>query len=212
MAIRSYVLIAAGLAAYTATAVTVPNTTSNLCVPFYGTSANKFTSPARGWNSFGLQILNSAANNGFKLAQDDVQKQCDLLDASAGYIYCSLDSGWSGNGGDPFGRLVPDPSAFPDLKGFADHLHSQGKKLGVYVLPGAFTTDAQVKVEGTDISLGTLFNRNDPAYNLRQNFDYTKDGVQQWHNSVINNFASMSVPHLPSVHQFLTVNGAGEWT
>ncbi|KUJ08321.1 glycoside hydrolase family 27 protein [Mollisia scopiformis] len=159
-------------------------------VPFYGTSANGFTAPPRGWNSFGLQALGT---NSLALNQMNVQTQCDLLNATAGYTLCSIDSGWSGNGGDPFGRLVPDPSSFPDLAGLADELHAQGKLLGVYILPGAFSSDADVTVEGTDIQLGTLFDTSQPSYNLRQTFDFSKDGVQQWHNSVINNFAAIGV-------------------
>jgi alpha-galactosidase len=114
-----------------------------------------------------------------------------LLNVTAGYTLCSIDSGWSGNGGDEFGRLVPDTSVFPNLGELADHLHVQGMQLGVYILPGAFSSDADVTVEGTDIQLGSLFDESQPSYNLRQTFDFSKDGVQQWHNSVVNNFASM---------------------
>lgn len=158
-----------------------------LSVAAYGTSANGFTTPPRGWNTFGLQSL----GNSFVLNQDNVQAQCDLLNVTAGYTLCSIDSGWSGNGGDEFGRLVPDPSVFPDLPGLADQLHNQGKLLGVYILPGPLSADANVTVEGTNIKLGTLFDTSQPSYNLRQTFDFSKDGVQQWHNSVVNNFASM---------------------
>lgn len=161
-----------------------------LFVPFYGTSANGFNAPPQGWNSFGLQAL---GNDYFTLNQANVQKQCDLLNVTAGYTLCSIDSGWSGNGGDPFGRLVPDPSVFPNLTALADHLHSQGKLLGVYILPGALSADANVTVEGTDIKLGSLFDLSQPSYNLRQTFDFSLDGVQQWHDSVINNFAAMYV-------------------
>ena len=162
-----------------------------LFVPFYGTSANGFKTQPRGWNSFGLQSLDSAANNNFVFNQAGVQSQCDLLDVGSGYTLCSLDSGWSGNGGDKFGRIVPDTSVFPDMTGFAEHLHAQGMLLGVYILPGAFSGDANTIVEGTNIRLGSLFDETQPSYNLRQTFDFSKDGVQQWHNSVINNFASM---------------------
>jgi alpha-galactosidase len=158
-----------------------------LFVPFYGPSANGFTIPARGWNTFGLQAL----GNGFVLNQANVQAQCDLMNVTAGYTLCSIDSGWSGNGGDQFGRLVPDPSVFPDLAGLASHLHSEGMELGVYILPGAFSADADVTVQGTNIKLESLFDTTQPSYNLRQTFDFSKAGVQQWHDSVVNNFATM---------------------
>jgi alpha-galactosidase len=160
-----------------------------LSIPFYGTSANGFTAPPRGWNSYGLQALGDG--EGFTLNQANVQAQCDLLNTTAGYTVCSIDSGWSGNGGDPYGRIVPDTSLFPDFTSLASELHSQGKLLGIYILPGAFSSDAGVTVEGTDIQLGTLFDTTQPSYNLRQTFVFSKDGVQQWHNSVVNNFAAM---------------------
>jgi alpha-galactosidase len=165
-----------------------------LSIPFYGTSANGFTAPPRGWNSYGLQALGNG--EAFTLTQTNVQAQCDLLNTTAGYTVCSIDSGWSGNGGDPYGRIVPDTSVFPDMTALAELLHSQGKLLGVYILPGAFSSDASVTVEGTDIELGSLFDTTQPSYNLRQTFDFSKDGVQQWHNSVVNNFAAMYVPLL----------------
>ncbi len=128
-------------------------TSDTLFVPFYGTSANGFTTPARGWNTFGLQTL----GHGYVLNQTNVRAQCDLMNATAGYTICSIDSGWSANGGDQFGRLVPDPSTFSDMAGLASHLHSQGKKLGIYILPGALSADANAIVQGTNIRLGSLF-------------------------------------------------------
>ncbi|KAL1964963.1 hypothetical protein VTN77DRAFT_6163 [Rasamsonia byssochlamydoides] len=175
----------------TGTLATAASCQATLSVPFYGTSANGFSAPPRGWNSFGLQAL--GGSSAFVLNQSNVQAQCDLLNATAGYTLCSIDSGWSANGGDPYGRIVPDTSVFPDLAGLADHLHAQGMLLGVYILPGAFSSDASVTVEGTDIQLGSLFDPTQPSYNLRQTFDYSKDGVQQWHNSVVNNLAAMGV-------------------
>lgn len=161
----------------------------DLSVPFYGTSANGFTSSLRGWNSFGLQSLRGSQS--FTLNQINVQAQCDLLNTTAGYTLCSIDSGWSGNGGDSNGLIVPDTTLFPNLNSLANHLHSQGKLLGIYILPGAFSSDAGATVKGTKIKLGTLFDVTQPSYNLRQTFDFSKNGVQEWHNSVVNNFAAM---------------------
>ncbi|KAL7809592.1 glycoside hydrolase family 27 protein [Trichoderma gracile] len=169
------------------------NIAGQLFVPFYGTSANGFNQPPRGWNSYGMQ---SRAGSSFTLNQGNVQSQCNLLNATAGYTLCSLDSGWSADGGDPFGRLVPNTSLFPNLTALANDLHSQGKLLGVYALPGALSADAGVTVEGTNIKLGSLFDSNQPSYNLRQTFDFGKDGVQQWHNSVVNNWASIGVDYI----------------
>jgi alpha-galactosidase len=204
-------LLTLALAAACSHAASVPKVDARqniaLSIPFYGTSANGFTAPPRGWNSFGLQALGNG--QAFQLNQANVQTQCDQLNATAGYTMCSIDSGWSGNGGDPYGRLVPDTTSFPDLTALAVHLHSLGKQLGVYILPGAFSSDANVIVQGTNIALGTLFDTTQPGYNLRQTFDYSKDGVQQWHNSVVNNFAAMYVPPLSRIHPFFVVGMRG---
>ena len=166
-------------------------------IPFYDASANGHTSPARGWNSFGLQ----ANPDTYKRAQFDFNdyhfaQQCDLIVTQPGYdYYCSIDSGWSANGGDKFGRIQPLDSVFNTfgLKGLADHLHSQGLKLGVYLLPGAFTVDNLTTIEGTNIMLRDVFDWSIRQYDLRQTFLWDKDGVQQWHDSVIKNLASLCV-------------------
>lgn len=180
---------------------------TSLYIPYYGTTANGFTAPPRGWNSFGLQAL----EGGFKPTQDSILAQCQNLNVSAGYTLCSIDSGWSSNGGDPYGRLVPDTSVFPNLTALADELHSNGRQLGVYILPGALSSDANVIVEGTDIQLGSLFDTSQPSYNLRQTFDFSKDGVQQWHDSVIKNFAAMYIlPTITCINCVKLTNSTGE--
>lgn len=90
------------------------------------TTSNSFNAPARGWNSFGIQA-NPATDPNFAFDQDGVVTQCDVLSTNAalkasGYVYCSLDSGWSvGGNGDDFGRIIADPSKF-DIPALADHL------------------------------------------------------------------------------------------
>jgi alpha-galactosidase len=166
---------------------------SALNVPYYGTSANGFTSPPRGWNSDGLQALQNSSL--FTYSQQGIAMQCGKLNVSAGYTLCSVDSGWSGDGGDSYGdsygRIVPNTSLFPNMTQLADQLHSEGKLLGLYILPGALSADANVTVKGTDIRLGTLFDPTQQSYSLRNAFDFSKDGVQQWHNSVIQYFKTM---------------------
>lgn len=67
---------------------------------------------------------------------------------------CSIDSGCPTTGGDQNGRIVKNTtvfSAYGSLKRFGDHLHSQGLKLGVYLLPGAVTSDGDKTIENTQI-------------------------------------------------------------
>eukprot|EP00026_Physarum_polycephalum_P007601 Phypoly_transcript_07665.p1 GENE.Phypoly_transcript_07665~~Phypoly_transcript_07665.p1 ORF type:complete len:529 (+),score=56.66 Phypoly_transcript_07665:56-1588(+) len=169
-------------------------------IPFYDQSANGFTMPSRGWNSFGLQA--NPQTSKFVFNDANFRQQCSYIQTQPGYdYYCSLDSGWSvGGNGDEYGRLIPEPSVISNISDLASFLHSKGLLLGVYVLPGAFTSDANKLVYGTNIKIGSLFNTtSDPSgktcndYNARNNFIYSLDGVQQWHNSVVNQFAEWGI-------------------
>ncbi len=88
---------------------------------------------------FALQA-NPLVNPSFKFNQQNVIAQCDKLAgalASAGYRYCSLDSGWSvGDHGDEHGRILYDDTVF-DIPALADHLHKQGLRLGSLRPPGS---------------------------------------------------------------------------
>jgi alpha-galactosidase len=157
----------------------------------YGTTPNGFHEPARGWNSFGFQA-NGNTVPGWSFDQSHVQTQCDIMadKLSAGnYTYCSLDSGWSeGSNGDQYGRLIPDTSRFPDLPGFATHLHSKGLKLGVYVVPGGFLADTDKFIYGTRTKIGSVCSGDNGL--ARCNWNYSNPNTQKWFNSVANQFAS----------------------
>ncbi|KAF9071318.1 glycoside hydrolase superfamily [Rhodocollybia butyracea] len=72
-----------------------------------------------------------------------------------------------------------------------DHLHSEGLLLGVYVRPGGWLTDLNKTILGTDITIGSVCTGDN---GLNQcNWDYGADGVQQWHNSVVDLFAEWGV-------------------
>ena len=83
------------LALAIATAATAATTSAPppppLAVLSYGSSANGFRSPPRGWNPWGL-----IANNKLAQTQASVLQQCGALQHLQGSAsYCSLDSGWS---------------------------------------------------------------------------------------------------------------------
>ena len=107
-------------------------------IPTYATYAGGFSTAARGWNSFGLQANPSTYKPaGFDLNDYHFAQQCDLMVLTSGFdYYCSIDSGWCLNGGDQYGRIVPDNANIftlcKSLAGFADHAHSQGYKVGIY--------------------------------------------------------------------------------
>ncbi|KAJ3837945.1 glycoside hydrolase family 27 protein [Lentinula raphanica] len=157
------------------------------------TTANGFTTPARGWNSFGLQA-NPDLNPDFVFNQRGIIHQCDQLASTLGghgFTYCSLDSGWSHPyRGDEHGRIVPDTSLF-NMTELADHLHAQGLHLGIYVVPGGFRADRHKTIAGTDIRIGDVCHGDNGM--ARCNWNHTMDGVQQWHHSVVDQFAEWGV-------------------
>ena len=55
----------------------------------------------------------------------------------AGYIYVNIDDTWEGER-DAQGNIQAN-SKFPDMKAFADFVHSKGLKMGIYSSPGALT-------------------------------------------------------------------------
>jgi alpha-galactosidase len=172
-------------------AITHASASPPLKVIKYGTTPNGFHAPARGWNSFGIQANGNTAPD-FSFDQSHVQAQCDVLASklhSGGYTYCSLDSGWSeGSNGDEYGRLIPDKTRFPDLPGFATHLHGQGLKLGVYVVPGGFRADTEKTIFGTNTKIGSACSGDNGL--ARCNWNYSHPDTQKWFNSVATQFAS----------------------
>lgn len=83
-----------------------------------------------GWNTFYAF--------GAKISDSLVRKQADAMVANgmqaAGYQYISLDDGWQGER-DSQGNLQPSAN-FPNMRGLADYLHSQGLKFGIYTSLG----------------------------------------------------------------------------
>ncbi|KAI1245412.1 hypothetical protein MGN70_012302 [Eutypa lata] len=168
---------------------------SGLEVIQISTTPNGFDAPSRGWNSFGIQA-NPSTDPSFTFDQAGVTTQCDVLSTNtalkaSGYVYCSLDSGWSvGGNGDDFGRIIADSSKF-DIPSLADHLHAEGLLLGVYVVPGAFIADEAKTILGTSVTIGSVCSGDNGL--ARCNFNYSDPAVQQWHNSVVDQFASWGV-------------------
>lgn len=186
-----YAFLLSGLLASTSlvSAAAVAATAPPLKIMAYTTTSGGFHGPARGWNSFGLQANDVGAN--FTFDQEHVMAQCDLMASqlgSAGYDYCSLDSGWSvGGNGDDYGRIIYDAPKW-DIPKLADHLHAKGLKLGVYVVPGAFIADLDKTILGTNTKIRDVCSGDEGL--VRCIFDYSRPEVQTWHNSVVAQFAS----------------------
>nr|WP_251512525.1 ricin-type beta-trefoil lectin domain protein [Actinacidiphila bryophytorum] len=85
------------------------------------------------WNAYGCNVSES-------LIKSTAQAMHTNGMQAAGYTYVNIDDCWMTHNRDSSGRLVPDPSKFPDgIKGTADYVHSLGLKLGIYEDAGTAT-------------------------------------------------------------------------
>lgn len=93
--------------------------------------------PAMGyntWNDFRCSGINAA--NVMKVADAIVGTGLSKL----GYEYVNIDDCWATSRDASSGRLVPDPTAFPNgMKAVADYVHSKGLKFGIYTDRGTKT-------------------------------------------------------------------------
>jgi alpha-galactosidase len=164
---------------------------------------NGFKTSGRGWNTYGIQALQNgsqvvpsfAGQSGLNYNQEFVQTQCGVLsqDAfkAAGYDLCSLDSGWQAfNAVDKYGRIVYNDTRF-NLPELGSWLHERDLKLGVYVIPGVPCVAQNKTIMGTNITVGSVWNGNYDQ--IFCDWDYSKDGVQQWHDSVVEQWVSWGV-------------------
>lgn len=92
--------------------------------------------PPMGWNSW-----NTFGTN---ISEDTLKTAADALVETglrdAGYNYFVVDDTWAlrERGGD--GRIIPDPSKFPNgIKAVSDYVHSKGMKFGIYSCAGTMT-------------------------------------------------------------------------
>lgn len=167
---------------------------------------NGFKSSARGWNTYGVQALQNgsavvpsfAGQSGLYYTQKFVETQCGVLARpefkAAGYDLCSLDSGWQAfSAVDNHGRIIYNSTRF-NLPQLGSWLHSKGLKLGVYITPGVPCVAHNQTILGTSIKIADVLNGNNDQVNC--DFDFSKDGVQQWHDSVIEQWASWGVDML----------------
>lgn len=181
---------------------------------------NGFTCAARGWNSYGIQVVHNAVRNWTEFDQDFVISQCDVLagDAyqQAGYVLCSLDAGWSTNDPDEYGRILYNETLF-DIPALASHLHGQGLQLGVYIIPGFPCNGLNRTIKGTNLKMSDVWNGNDDGLQFCD-FDFSKDGTQQWHDSLLELWTGWGIdmikldfvtPGSPSNGATLPANNSG---
>ncbi len=89
--------------------------------------------PPLGWNSW--NVWAGAVDADKVRAAADWMVKSGL--AAHGFQYVNIDDTWEGQR-DPNGEITTNRK-FPDMKGLADYVHSQGLKLGIYSSPGPRT-------------------------------------------------------------------------
>jgi alpha-galactosidase len=91
--------------------------------------------PYLGWSTFSQQtiiptsVVMTQANS---LAQSDALRASGL--EAHGFRYINLDGGWTGDA-DENGRTLYNKTAFPDFFGMIAHIHANGQKFGIYIVP-----------------------------------------------------------------------------
>jgi alpha-galactosidase len=154
--------------------------------------------PYLGWSTFSEQTIvpsSTVMNEENILAQSDAMRSSGLEDH--GFRYINLDAGWSGNS-DEYGRTLWNTTAFPHFLDMIQHIHANGQKVGIYLLPGIGTSvvSSNLPIFGTqyhaqDIVAMPLTIGNGFGYGYK--IDFTKPGAQEYINSIINLYASWGI-------------------
>src|SRR5579862_2174661 len=102
--------------------------------------------PYLGWSTYSQQTIVSSStvmNEQNILAQSDTMRASGLQ--THGFQYINLDAGWSGDS-DQYGRTLWNTTAFPHFLDMIQHIHANGQKVGIYLLPGIGTTTVSQNV------------------------------------------------------------------
>lgn len=107
-----------------------------------GVSPLSASGPYMGWSSYSMQVY----EGGQWITADQIEAQSDAMHDKLqkyGYEYINIDAGWNG-GQDEYGRPIPSTTLFPDgLDDVIDHIHDNGQKVGLYLIPGMSLETAQ---------------------------------------------------------------------
>ncbi|MEN0022582.1 MAG: X2-like carbohydrate binding domain-containing protein [Microbacterium sp.] len=107
-----------------------------------GVSPLSASGPYMGWSSYSMQVY----EGGQWITADQIIAQSDAMHDKLqkfGYEYINIDAGWNG-GQDEYGRPIPSATLYPDgLDAVIDHIHGNGQKVGLYLIPGMSLETAQ---------------------------------------------------------------------
>jgi alpha-galactosidase len=174
--------------------------------------------PYLGWSTYSQQTIvpsSTVMNEQNILAQSDALRSSGLQ--AHGFQYINLDAGWSGDS-DQYGRTLWNTTAFPHFLDMIQHIHANGQKIGIYLLPGigSSVVSANLPILGTqyhaqDIVAEPLTIGNGFGYGYK--IDFTKPGAQEYINSIINLYASWGIDFIKldsvtpgSYHDDLSIN------
>jgi alpha-galactosidase len=157
--------------------------------------------PYQGWSTYSQQTIvpsSTVMNEQNILAQSDAMRASGL--GAHGFQYINLDAGWSGDS-DQYGRTLWNTTAFPHFLQMIQHIHANGQKIGIYLLPGigTSTVSANQPIYGTsyhaqDIVAQPLTVGNGFGYGYK--IDFTKPGAQEYINSIVSLYASWGIDYI----------------
>ncbi|MGA9408784.1 MAG: NPCBM/NEW2 domain-containing protein [Bacteroidota bacterium] len=168
--------------------------------------------PPMGWNSWDCY--------GPTVTEQEVRANADYMAAhlkQCGWEYIVVDIRWyvendkahGYNEKDPivsidkYGRLVPAVNRFPsssDEKGFkplADYIHSKGLRIGIHMMRGIpkLAVEKNTPILGSDATAKNIYSTQGLCSWLGDMYtvDATKQGSQEYYNSLFNLYASWGV-------------------
>ncbi len=157
--------------------------------------------PLSGWSTYSQQTIVPSAsvmNEQNILAQSDAMRTSGL--SAHGFQYINLDAGWNGDI-DGYGRSLWNTTEFPHFLQMIQHIHANGQKVGIYLLPGIGSqiVSANLPIYGTsyhaqDIVVQPLTNGNGFGYGYK--IDFTKPGAQEYINSIVDLYASWGIDYI----------------
>ena len=154
--------------------------------------------PYLGWSTYSEQTIvpsSSVMNEQNILSQSDAMRSSGL--GAHGFQYINLDAGWSGDS-DPYGRTLWNTTEFPHFLDMIQHIHANGQKVGIYLLPGLGTGNytANLPIFGTQYhaqDIVALPLNYGQGFGYGYKIDFTKPGAQEYINSIVNLYASWGI-------------------
>ncbi|MCT9931859.1 hypothetical protein N5079_16740 [Planotetraspora sp. A-T 1434] len=142
------------------------------------------------------------SGNGKWITGDQLIKQSDAMHAKLqnyGYNYINVDAGWN-DGVDANGRPKPSATLYPQgLQEIIDHVHANGQKFGVYMVPGVGPEvyNASLPIAGApgctthDIAAQPL--RPSDYWKMGYRIDFSNPCSQKYVDSIVDLLAQWGV-------------------